>query len=46
MHRELEPDLKLIRDRVHMIKNHINRIRNGIINLFNDFKNKSKQIKV
>eukprot|EP01084_Bolivina_argentea_P266471 451973_1 len=40
---KLESDLKLIRDRVHMIENHISRIRNGIINPFNEFKKKSKQ---
>ena len=40
---KLESDLSLIRDRVHMTENHINRIKNGVINPFNKFKTKAKQ---
>jgi len=40
---KMESDLKQIRDRVHMMENHINRIKNGVISPFNDFKTKSKQ---
>lgn len=40
---KLESDLKQIRDRVHMMENHVNRIKNGVVQPFHDFKTKSKQ---
>jgi len=40
---KLESDLTIIRDRVRVTENHINIIKNGVVNPFNEFKTKSKQ---